>query len=370
MKRILPVIFLTLLVLFPVFGESSITAKMELYDTAIRLGADSWAGVGLGNLSVSFNQTNNRNVKSRLVLNAATNLDTAAGSGSFPDDYSFYISRAYVKFRFPHLRSVIGKAPFSWGEGLIFNAGDLLFGSSPISANLMQSEFTDSSVWMSSLNFPLGPFSFIEGLYLPPDLLTEGLDSAKEGGRIVTKLAGTKLEAGYLYNGSETLHKAYAALQGNLLLDWHLSAAAAFRNGYSFENNWKSSLVITGGVYSLRSIGYNGTLNYRLEAMVKPYELWEESPAGSQNGNYGIYLYPEVSYSFNSTMVLLLRSMISPVDMSAVIIPGFTWNVFQGFTIITMGSIGAGESNDTFAWRPVSPQKSGLSIMAGVSVVY
>lgn len=364
MKRILPVIFLTMIALFPVFGEGSITTKMELYDTAARLGTDSWTGAGLGNLSVSYNQTDNRNVKSRLVINAATNLDPAAA------DYDLSISRAYVKFRFPHFLAVIGKAPFSWGEGLIFNAGDLLFGSSPVTTNLMQSEFTDSPVWMSSLGFPLGPFSFIEGLYLPPDLLTEGLDSSKEGGRIVTKLAGIKLEAGYLYNGSEIQHKVYASLQGNLLVDWHLSASAAFQNGRTFEDNWRNSLVFTGGIYSLRSIGYDGTLNYRLETIVKPFELWKESAAGSQNGNYGMYLYPELSYSFNSGMVLLLRGMISPVDMSAVIIPGFSWNVFQGFTIITMGSIGAGDNNDTFAWTPDSPQQSGLSIMAGVSVVY
>ncbi len=356
MKRILPVIVLTALVLLPLHGESITTTKMELYDTVIRTGADSWTGIGTGNLSVSFNQTNNKSVKSRMELNGTTDL-TSGG-------LSLSVSKAYVKFRFPRLRFVIGKAPFSWGEGLIFNAGDLLFGSSPININLMQSEFTDSTAWITSLNTPLGPFSFIEGIYLAPENLSEGIDSSKEGGRLITRIGNTKLETGYLYSGTDTAHKVYTSLQGNLFLDWHLSAAA------SLNEDWKESLVITGGMYSMRTIGYDGTLSWRLEAVVKPYDEWKESADASQNGNYGVYIYQEAGYAFNSGMTLILRSMISPVDMSAVITPGFTWNVFQGFTITVMGSAGTGTKNDTFAWKPDSPLKSGFSFMAGISSVY
>ncbi len=347
---------------YPLYGKNSITTKMELYNTVLRTGSDSWTGSGLGKLSVSFKQKNNRNVRSELVLNGTS--DPATG------DLSLFISKAYIKFKFPGFRAVIGKAPFSWGEGLVFNAGDILFGSDAVTTNLMQSEFQDSTTWMTSLNVPLGPFSFAEGIYLPPNILSAGLDASKEGGRLVTKLAGIKLETGFLYDGTDTTQKVYVTLQGNLVINWHFSAAAFFPKGDPFPNAVKNSFVITGGIYSINRIGYAGTLNWRLETMVKPWQEWKQHILASAGENYGIYVYPEIKYAFNSGMVLLLRSMISPIDSSAVIIPGFSWNVFQGFTVITLISFGTGSPGSTFAWKPEFTGKSGLSLMAGVSVVY
>ncbi len=356
----IPMLFM--LIFLPLWGESRITTRMELYDTVIRMGDSSWLNGGLGLLTVSFDQKNNQNVKSRLELSASSDLATG--------DYTFSISRAYVKFRFPAFRAVIGKAPFSWGEGLVFNAGDILFGNSALSTNLMQNEFLDSTVWMTSVRAPLGPFSFTEVIVLPPAVFTDGFDTSKTGGRIVIKPGNTKLESGYLYDGSDSSHKTYISLQGNLLLDWHFSAAAFFPDGYSFTDSIENSLVLTTGVYSMTSIGYDGILNYRLEAQIKPYGEWSAAAGAGQPGLYGLYLYPEVSYAFNSGMVLMLRGFISPVDKSAVAVPGFSWNIFQGFTLLTMAALGIGEPGDTYAWEPVSDTNSGFSLMAGVSVVY
>ena len=338
MKRLLLLPALLVFLIPSLFGESSITAKMGLYNTFLTDGTGSWSGSGTGALSVSFNQTGNRNVKSRLDLNAVTNLYPSAPPGAVPDDYHFYVSRAYVKFRFPFFRAVIGKAPLSWGEGVVFNAGDLVFSSPSVSVNLMQVEFSDSNRWLTSLYFPLGPFSFIEGLYLPPELFTDGLETSKGGGRLVTKVLNTKFEAGYLYDGADSLHKLYGSLQGNFFADWYLSAAGFF------PGDSAPAAFITGEIYTMRSIGYDGTLNMRMEAL-------------TQINSNTFSIYPEISYAFNSGMQFFLRSIVLLSENSAAVVPGFTWNVFQGFTIISMASFGIGKSDD-------------VSIMAGISVVF
>ena len=98
----------------------------------------------------------------------------------------------------------------------------------------------------------------------------------------------------------------------------------------------------------MTDIGYSGTLSYRLETRIEPGGKWESSGETGLPQQYGIYLYPELSYTFQSGMALMLRSFISPVDMSAVIIPGFSWNVFQGFTFISLISFGTGSPGSTF----------------------
>ncbi len=377
-KSVIPIVLL-LLVFFPLiggtggagalYGESRITTKMELFDTVVWLGSNNWISAGTGSVSLSIDQTDNKNVKSQFRISAVPNPETG--------NIDLSLTRAYVKFRFPKIRSVIGKAPFSWGEGLIFNAGDVIFGNTALSTNLMQTEFLDSDAWLTTLYYSFGSFSFMEAIVLPPEDILDsgtvenGLDKTIAGGRLVTKLGNTKLEAGYIYDGRNYAHKPYLTLQGNLYLDWHLSTSVAMPAGEALTDSIKDSLVITAGVYSLISIGYDGILNYRLEALIKPYEKWEEYSAGSgEYESYGIYLYPELAYSFTTSMALILRSFISPVDMSASVIPGFSWNVFQGFNLLGFATFGIGEPSDTYAWEPESAGGSGFSLMLGASVIY
>ncbi|MBA7532872.1 hypothetical protein ES705_25102 [subsurface metagenome] len=358
--KIITIALLAFLAL-PLWGENSITAKMELYNSIGRLKADNWYSTGIGIASIIINQKDNRNVKSQIKLSAV--MPDPRGTNPI----YFDLPRAYVKFRFPKIRAVIGKAPFSWGEGLVFNAGDVIFGSSALNTNLMQSEFLDTATWLTTLYYPLGNFSYLETIVISPDIMSEGIDITMGGGRVVTKLGNTKLESGYIYDGLKDAHKPYITLQGNLYLDWHLSATAALPTGNVLINSFEESLVITAGIYSLARIGYDGTLSYRFEAMIKPYEKWSEYSAGTES--YGIYLYPELSYSFNSGMALILRSFVSPVDLSAVAIPGFSWNVFQGFNLIGFAAFYIGDPDDTYAWEPET-SAGGFALMAGVSVTY
>jgi hypothetical protein len=123
-----------LLLLTPALSAESITTvKLELFNLVQRSAGGSWLHSGAGSASIKIDQTGNRNVRSQFELTAAI-LPNTTGIDSLQA-----ISRAYGKFRFESFRGVIGKAPFSWGEGIIFNAADEIFGRGT-GANLMQQD--------------------------------------------------------------------------------------------------------------------------------------------------------------------------------------------------------------------------------------
>ena len=111
-----------------------------------------------------------------------------------------------------------------------------------------------------------------------------------------------------------------------------------------------------------------------------------------------MYGYGELTYDFGSGLALALRSLVNPVDLSARISPGVSWNVFQGFTLLGYASVQTGDPGDTYPWDPPADTDSaasggggteasgtgtfgglsaasgaggtGLAIMLGCSVVY
>ncbi|MFO7848747.1 MAG: hypothetical protein R6V67_02195, partial [Spirochaetia bacterium] len=219
---------LLLLPLQPAAAESDITTKMELFNSVQRSADGRWLHSGGGSATLKIDQLGNRNVRSSFELSALI-LPNNTGVDSLQT-----VSRAYGKFRFESFRGVIGKAPFSWGEGLIFNAADEIFGSGT-GADLMQQEFEDPAAWISSLSYYFGPFSFVE-LLVNPGLLeaatTDGeksddggllgaagsdgaaaspIEETRAGVRFLAKPGGIKPEGGYLFDGRDGLTESPAA---------------------------------------------------------------------------------------------------------------------------------------------------------------
>ncbi len=349
----------------------------------------SWLGAGAARGAVTLDQTDNRNVRSQLRLEAvmpsAAIAAAAAGvPGGGPDPfeppYDFAISRAYVKFRFPALRSTIGKAPVTWGEGRYYNAGNLPVALIASNANLVQQSFEDAALWQAGVYIPLGSFSFFETVWLPDEtgLL---LEDSRGGARLVLRPLGIKTEFAYLFDGlditdnassviSAWAHKAALGFQGNLGVDWHLTGTVSFPEGYGASEALEQSLRISAGIYTILAVGYDGTLNLRLEGLSAPFGRWEEAEGGLSENDpfdaYGIEIYPEMSFDFGNNLTVILRSVISPVDASALIIPGAVWNVFQGFSLYSFFSAQAGDSGDVFS----SDAAGALAFQAGCSVTY
>lgn len=374
-------------------AESRTTVKLELYDNVSRYNAETWTHTGGGLVSLRLDQVNNDSVRSQFELSALIS-PTADSTGATSMSSLVDVGTAYAKFRFGSCRGIIGKAPFSWGEGLIFNVADEIFGSST-ATNLMQSSFDDATAWITGFTWYAGPFSFAEVLVNPgPSVLDEssaepaGLEESRFGARFVTKPFGLKLEGGYLFDGrdgtpgagalqeADWYHRPYLSLQGNLVVDWHISASLELpdqdHRSADPGTALREGMLYTAGLYSVIPVGYDDTFSFRVETRLHPDGSWVEDH-GSESPLYGLYGYGEADWDFGGGLTLLLRSLVNPIDLSARITPGVSWNIFQGFTFMSFLTVQTGESGDSYPWEAggdPATESPGFGFLAGCSVTY
>ncbi len=391
-KKAFSVLLLLMAAVPLLMAENSISIDMELYNTVMKtrhLAKESyWAYAMAGKAAVSFKSTENRNVRADL-----------AGDILYPDSSGipgFILQKAYVKAKFPTLRLTLGKTRLGWGDGFVFNSGDVIFGSTSPYVNLTGSEIRTDTTWLTSINYPLGRFSFIEGLIVAPEANASGMRQIGNSGagfRLYTKAGGIKIETGYYFDGTDNttydlnytnsteaytinaLHRPYISLQGNIGPDWYLNSSVAIpiSNSNILESITKDTFNISMGLFHMMEVGYNNSLSFRLESVILPYLNWEGDEGAA--GSYAILVYPEISLGLGSTVRMSLRSIVSPIDLSAQITSGLSWNVFEGFNLLAYTTVNAGDGDDTFSWNksdwmPGVDSIDGISMMAGVSFIY
>ncbi|RKX77815.1 MAG: hypothetical protein DRP87_08025 [Spirochaetes bacterium] len=381
-RSFLFILTLSTMVLFSAYTETSTSVDIMLLPSLIRVGEKDYSLSVTGTGEASLKAENNRNVRAELALKAIIlpNQD---------QPLPITLPRAFIKVRFPHFRATLGKTRVSWGDGSCFNAGDLLFGSTSIDTELTEQVIRDETAWLASLYVPMGRFSFAEAVFIPPDPLAAITDDktayslppiehTQAGGRAVTKLFTIKTEGGYLYRGEEKTHNIYAALQGHLLADWNISASTSIPSQSPEGEDLKDSLLISAGLFHLQRLGIDSQISFRLEALLRPWGTWEEiknevvimdstavypPPEGA---NYALFLYPEITLGLSRSINLSLRSLVSPVDLSAMFLLGNSWNMYQGFDILTFILLQAGEENDIFSLE----RPGGLAFSLGFRFKY
>jgi len=381
-----------LLAVIPLAAESRTSVKVSSYAAGYANGNDGLDLTGLATARLSIKSTGSRDVKGEFSLDSTT---ASLGTGGPP---LLDIYRAFVQTDFPALRLTLGKARLSWGDGIYFNAGDRLYGSTSLTPGLTSSVFRDEARWLAAAYLPFGMFSFVEAVALPPDfivpIMTEtppwpnpdaeyyDITHTDAGLRIVTEAVNTKFEAGYLYNyrddeagGTEAggVHEPYVSLQGYLLLDWHLSAAARI-NPSDPKESFRENLEITAGVaHSFYPQGAP-TIGLRLEGLIRPGRDWEATSYASAEAaqaalatspGYGLFLYPEVSLSGGSA-ALIVNGLYSPVDNSGMASLLGQWKIYQGLTLLGAFSFQAGEGGDLFGWN----RRGGQSLTLGAEYVF
>ncbi len=389
-KKIIPLLLLLAAVPY-LMAENIISIDMQLYNTVLKtrnLSSVPYWVYGLsGKTAVSLKSTGNRNVRANL-----------SGDILYPDSSGipgFVLQKAYVKTKFPSFRLTVGKTSLGWGDGFVFNSGDVIFGSTSPYVNLTGSEIRTSTTWLTSVNYPLGRFSFIEGLITAPEINASGIENIKNSGtgfRLYTKAGGIKIETGYYFDGKDisydliytentetlaisALHKPYISLQGNIGPDWYINSSLAVPafNSAIIESVAKDTFNISMGFFQMLEAGYNNSLSLRLESIIAPYLNWKERDGSA--GSYAMLIYPEIVLNLGQTMSISLRSIISPIDVSTQITSGFSWNVFEGFNLIGYGTLNAGDGDDTFSWDKTSwtpgiDSMDGISMMFGVQYIY
>lgn len=390
-KTLLFVLIIFLLLTNSVTADVATSVRLTALGAFSRYNEDELAVNGLAKGKLSFKSTGNSNVKAQI------DVDAIVTSSYMPVDLD--ISRAYVKVRFQPFRIMVGRNRLSWGEGFMFNAGDVIFGSrSPQVADFTESVLRDETDWLFSPYIPLGQFSYLEGVFLPfPQEQEYGImeilageepeqviiNECRGGGRLVTKLLDVKLEAGYLFKADQEIHHPYASLQGSLYFDWNVSASLAIPHGEPEEEDLKDGFYLSMGLFRIFDFEGGDTVTFRIESMLKPYGEWEEveeeeeepefppGPPPQQEEDmpppeYGLYLYPELVWAAEDTLSFQLRSIISPVDISGLIMLGMNWNIYQGFSILSYFSIMFGEEDDLFGWE----RDRDISYMLGFEFIY
>lgn len=304
-------------------------------------------------LKISLPSPNSGNVRGEVVLEATYPSAAALTLDNI-------VHKVYLRARFPSFRLTAGKTRLSWGDGMLFNAGDVLYGSASTSVNLMQATLRETTGWMASLNYPLGFFSFAEAILIPST--TTRVEDAGFGLRFYTNVGETKVEAGYATTDSSgRTHKPYVSLQGNIGPDWYLSSSVTLDQELSASS---SDFLVTGGLFHSLYFSGDRTMTLRLEFLSRPLESWAFK--SQEDATCTLLLYPEVVYTPSSTLSLSMRTILSPLNFSGQATLGASWSVFEGFSLVGYLSAPFGQSSDLFNWEGIQT----ISMNIGASWIY
>ena len=404
----------------PLFCESSQTYEMDLFMNMIRLTKGEWIFGYSGSADIKFKSKGEKKVKGEIDLELFSPDLLSLKSGT--SLAALQVKKMYIKANFilnkekSHvLKWTIGKTRLSWGEGFVFNSGDILFGSLSPYLDFTENKLRDDSAWLTALNFQLAPFVFLEFVAMPPkmdlghylELSLPGTDESESaqllsdyelphisqssiGTRLYAEIGKNrylKLETGYMYMGEskvvvaevldKAMHRIYFGLEGNRFFNWQITSSVSFPVE-NIDTSW--DLVgqlwsISGGLSYIHSLNSESSISFRLESLWVPFGFWSnpttvEKMAEPGRG-LGVLLYPELAYSPINSLNLVVRSMISPIDASGQFSFGIDWNVYQGLNILLFSNFNGGNENSTFAWDRgeesiFNASSTGFSIMTGM----
>ena len=374
-KRIAGGIAACLLVLstaVPLAAESETRVNMELYAAAYR-GRSDWFFAGTGLADLRFASSGNANMRAEAAVEfMPVDLSGGRASAAVP---AVSLKRLWFKAQFPAWRLTAGKTKVAWGNGFVFNSGDILFGSTDPYVDFTRPAVRDDTAFLAAANVPLGDFSYVEVVILPPALVYDAASFDAElqtiahtsgGVRAFTRLAGWRLEGGYLYKGdakaaSDLLgHRVYLSFHGHAGIDLYGAVSLAVGSDADaglVRDTWSEvsrTVNISLGAFHQAAFGYDSTLALRLETLLLPRGNWRSSAyqdvIDGRVGSYGILLYPEVTLNVRSSWSIGLVSVISPVDASAQLTATISWDVFQGFTLFGAVVSNIGGRQSLFAW--------------------
>ena len=369
-KRILLLLLVLLVSPWIVGAETGVRSTLELYTSAFRGQNNTWYFTGTGKADLRFESLGNSNMRAQAALEFYPFDVTGAPMGiSVP---AVQLDRFWIKAKFPGWRLTAGKTKLAWGNGSIFNSGDILFGSLNPFVDFTESSQRDDTSWLTAVNIPTGRFSFLEAVVLPPNLVWDGTSltipqaQGTSGGlRYFFRAGSWKLETGYLYKGDAKVtgdllgHRPYFSFHGHAGVDLYgaVSMAAGWDSSANVNRQtWEqvaSTVNLSIGAFHQFQVGYDSTLTLRLETLLMPWQSWTAlrfNEVLEGGGYYGMMIYPEITWNLRSTWFASIQSLISPVDASAQITGTVGWYVFQGFTLLGFVTVNAGEESDLFAF--------------------
>jgi len=304
------------------------------------------------------------------------------------------LSKAYVKARLPWFRGFsarmnAGKQPVSWGYGLFYNAGDLIFGSDPVNVRprsdtafsftsvalksnddysalagtvgqsaalssgttgaLSSSSLSDlriASDWAFCFAAPVSKIVTIEAIALPPiDTALNG-SSGRFGSRTQFKIDSVvieNMEGGFISSDKMNTNEFYLALDGTIFFDYNICSSVKFEDEF-VKDEWQISTSLCKN-FTIRGDTQEQTLTFRAESLIKPLE-----------NDFGIFGF--LSYSPTETTAFAfsyINSKTSEDERVHYLGISSEWKMNTNFSLNLQGMVNL-----------VNPQKATL-ITAGVS---
>lgn len=320
----------------------------------------------------------------RVGLVGGSQLVKAELRGNFStyslDSPSFGLDRAWIKFRFPGLRTTLGLGHLSWGPGYVFNVGDLLSDSTSLAVNLGADELRSQSAWLGDVWIALGDESFVEAMVLTPpttlktikgttNLFPNSIDQMAGGMRLSVAPTGWLFELAYAADGSSLLHKISVSTQFHAGLDWYAGIRADLP--FNGSPSWEHGLSASVGTFGLWDLGEGFGLSTRHEALLRPWQNWStdlsgwstsDAPPGSAGAGrpYGLYSYHELTLTMPEQFSTSLRALYSPVDSSALAMARIDWTPLQALGLYLQASFKIGGASATYAWQDLGGFTLGL----------
>ncbi len=237
------------------------------------------------------------------------------------------LNKAYIKARLPwfydqEAKLTVGKMPLSWGFGLYYNAGDLIFGADPnnslnrkntsLSFTTVEaksgttcesfltkdkilelltgsgdftstafsfsssslSDFRTSTDWMAAFYMPFGNYLALESITIFPFDTALNTRYGRAGARLQIFTNFTPLQqiqVGYLSPTDFSSQQAFLAFDGTLYLDYNLCSSITFdkNDGFSKED-FNISFSLTK-IFGIQTDTSNHSLQLKAESLWNPF---------------------------------------------------------------------------------------------------
>ena len=311
-------------------AEVSAGVSVDLYNSIV-IEEDRSTSAGFGLAELDLRNAGGGDVRSRLVLRATL---TEEGGEAETD---LTVPRAEIRWRMRTasdytMRFSVGRTRVSWGDGQLYNAGDVINGAAPTELDLTADTLRDETLWLLSAYVPLGRFAFFEPVTLFPmadETESRDADEIASGGRVQVRIFNMKTEAGYLYRGDDALHQPYLSLQGNLFIDWYVAAST------TQPVDDEGDLSVSGGLLHTGTGPRLGTWTMRIET------LWT-------GADERFLVYPEITWAPSQLISTFVRTQIVSVeegrwtsieDPAVLSTIGVSWTPRTALTLSVYGSI-------------------------------
>lgn len=360
------------LLFLPFFGFSIDTQVDMSLNASLGKKKEAWDFNLIGNAytRVILQNENQQLIKALFAIEANVS-DKAAGFG---------IYQAYIRFRTNNglFRFTMGKAPISWGEGIYYNAGDVLFSSTNPSMDFNRVIKTDNTRWVIVPYFSIGSNGFFEALISTPSLsyydtfIYNYLDGIGFGGdlsylndpswsnlnagfRFSWKSLDVQWQTGVMYIGSDTLTRPFISMSGGIAqtVDWYLSSRVGLSPDGFNDGDWYKSWDISLGFYFPWVFRDSSNLSIRVEGLIRPLGNWYLQNGISSNEweitreYLAAQAFLDITYILNSFFTFSFRDIYSIIDQSTVINVMFTLSPLQDLSLTFNTIIQVGGKDNT-----------------------